>query len=171
MEHKTGKSEDFHKEVTLERLEDLSGYKVADGYDNVTGWKVMANGEAEIGTVKGLIASKELGRVLYLDIAVEKSLCNDGDSKLYILVPIGLAALNHDEELVNVEAIEAEAFVTYPRYEGKDVHLDYERMLFEYYGKHPDIHLDPIEDRTPKHYDHDLLYNQATVYGNRTAGF
>lgn len=162
---------DFHEEITLERLEVLEDYKVAEGYDNVVGWKVRANDELEIGTVRGLIASKELERVLYLDIEIDESMCNSKDTHLYILVPIGLAKLNHDAEIVNVEAVDAEAFVSYPRYDGSDIHMDYEYLLHGYYSKHPDIHLEPYIGRTEKYYDHDLLYNPPTVYGNRTIGF
>ncbi|WP_338792142.1 hypothetical protein V9L05_16400 [Bernardetia sp. Wsw4-3y2] len=162
---------DFHEEITLERLEDLDSYKVADGYDNVQDWKVFADGRLELGKVRGLIASKELERVLYLDIEIEQSMCNEGDTHLYILVPIGLAKLNHDAKTVNVDSIDAEAFVNYPRYDGSDVHMDYEYLLHGYYTQHPDIHLEPYIGRTKKYYDHDLLYNQATMTGgNQTSG-
>jgi len=174
MEHNTNRkidTSDFHEEITLERLEDIDGYKVAEGYDNVMGWKVVANGELELGKVRGLIASKELERVLYLDIEIEKSMRNDKDSHLYILVPIGLAKLNHDAEIVNLDSIDAEAFVSYPRYDGSNIHMDYEYLVHEYYSQHPDMHLEPFIGRTQKYYDHDLLYNQTTVYVNRTAGF
>ncbi len=168
MEHK---SKDFHEEITLHRLEEIGGYKVADGYDNVNDWKVMADGKLEIGKVRGLIASKELERVLYLDIEVIESMCKEGDTHLYILVPIGLAKLDHDAEIVNVDSIDAEAFVNYPRYEGKDVHMDYEHLLHGYYAKHPDIHLEAFEGRTEKYYDHELLYNQPKMTGGtRTSG-
>lgn len=173
MEHNTNKkidTSDFHEEITLERLEDLSSYKVADGYDNVVGWKVVADEELELGKVRGLIASKELERVLYLDIEIKKSMCNDNDSHLYILVPIGLAELDHDAEIVNVDAIDAEAFVSYPRYDGSDIHMDYEYLLHGYYMQHPNIHLEPYIGRTKKYYDHDLLYNQTTVYGSPLMG-
>jgi hypothetical protein len=176
MEHKkktTIDTTNFHEEFSLERLEDLSAYKVADGYDNVMGWKVVANDELELGKVRGLIASKELERVLYLDIEITESIAKDKnmESHLYVLVPIGLARLKHDEKIVGVDAIDAEAFVSYPHYDGKEVHMDYEYLLHEYYAEHPKIHLEPFEGRTAKYYDHDLLYNQTTVYGNQTIGF
>ncbi|WP_375560577.1 hypothetical protein ACE193_23250 [Bernardetia sp. OM2101] len=161
---------DFHEELTLERLENLDNYKVADGYDNVVGWKVMANNELEIGKVRGLIASKELERILYLDIEIQEIHVNDNKSHLYILIPIGLATLDHDAETVNVQSIDAEAFVTYPRYDGSDIKMDYEYLLHGYYSKHPDIHLEPYIGRTKKHYDHDLLYDQTTVYGSPLMG-
>ncbi|AFM05883.1 hypothetical protein Fleli_3564 [Bernardetia litoralis DSM 6794] len=174
MEHKTDKkinSIDFHEEITLERLENLTDYKVADGYDNVMGWRVVANGELELGKVRALIASKELERILYLDIEVEKNMRNDPNSHLYVLIPIGLAKIDHDAEIVNVDSIDAEAFVSYPRYDGQGIHMDYEYLLYQYYAEHPDIHLEPFKGRTAKYYDHDLLYNQTTVYGNETIGF
>lgn len=165
------KNSEFHEEITLQRLEDLDGYKVAEGYDNVTGWKVVANNELPIGRVRGLIASKEVERVLYLDIEVEKSMRNNNDSHLYILIPIGLARINHDAEIINVDAIDAEAFVSYPRYDGSSIHVDYENLVHAYYAKHPNMHLEPFEGRTAKYYDHELLYNPTTVYMNRTIGF
>jgi len=175
MEHKTEKKTDFSEEITFERLEDLTKYKVADGYDNVTRWKVIAGKNLQIGKVRALIASKELERVLYLDIEVAENMMNEdnhhNNSHLYILVPIGLAKLDHDAKTVNVDAIDAEAFVSYPRYDGLDVHIDYEYLIHQYYSAHPEIHLDPFEGRTAKYYDHDLLYDQATVYGNQTIGF
>ncbi len=175
MEHKTDKKTDFSEEITFERLEDLTKYKVADGYDNVVGWKVIAGKNLRIGRVKALIASKELERVLYLDIEIDESISNESDnhnnSHLYILVPIGLAKLDHNAEIVNVDAIDAEAFVSYPRYDGLDVHIDYEYLIHQYYATHPEIHLEPFEGRTAKYYDHDLLYEQTTVYGNQTIGF
>lgn len=170
MEHKRDKTTDFHEEITFERLEDLTKYKVAEGYDNVVGWKVMAGNNFQIGRVRALIASKELERVLYLDIEVSEMISSK-DEHLYILIPIGLAKLDHDAEIVSVDAIDAEAFVSYPRYEGLDVHMDYEHLIHQYYEAHPKIHLEPFEGRTAKYYDHDLLYNQATVYGNQTIGF
>ncbi len=173
MEHNTNKkidNSDFHQEITFERLEDLKGYRVAEGYDNVMGWKVVANGELELGKVRALIASKELERVLYLDIEIEKSIRNDNQSHLYILVPIGLAKIDHNAETLNVDSIDAEAFVTYPRYDGSNVHTDYEYLLHQYYSQHPNIHLEPFEGRTAKYYDHELLYNQATMYGSPLMG-
>ena len=166
MEHKTDSSVDFHEEITLERLDDLSNYKVADGYSNVIDWKVVADKEVQIGKVRGLIASKELERVLYLDISVEKSLCNDNDSNLYILVPIGLARLNEDSKTVHVDSIDAETFVSYPRYKGSDIEVDYEKLLYDYYSKHPDIELDPYIGREKADYSHQTLYDNKTMYGS-----
>ncbi|WP_338763719.1 hypothetical protein WAF17_20290 [Bernardetia sp. ABR2-2B] len=170
MEHKTDKTEDFHEEITLERLENLDDYKVADGYKNVVDWKVVADKELNIGKVRGLVASKELGRVLYLDILVEKSLCSDDESKLYILVPIGLAKFNTDDKTVSINSIDADTFVSYPRYDGSDIRLDYERLLYGYYSKHPNIELKPYIGRQKADYDNEMLYDKKIMHGSPLMG-
>ena len=174
MEHKTNNTvdtTDFHEEITLARLEDLDNYKVDDDYENVKGWKVQANQGFNIGTVRGLIASKELKRVLYLDVSVDRSHCNNDDSKLYILIPIGLTVFDEDSETVKIDSIDAEAFVTYPRYDGSDIKMDYEYLLNGYYAKHPNVELQPYIGRTKKYYDHEMLYDKEMMYGNETIGF
>ena len=167
MADKTDNTVDFYDEITLERLEDLSGYEIADGYDNVVGWKVIADKEFRVGKVRGLIASKELGRILYLDVAVDESLRKAGGVHKHIVVPIGLVRLKEDLEIVQIDSIDADAFIDYPHYDGSDIDVDYERLIHEYYEKHSKVELQPYVGREAADYSEATKYDNKTMYGSR----
>lgn len=64
-------------ERNLYYLDELSDFKVADGYPDVRGWEVKDVNNRTIGKVENLLVSKQAKRVVYLDVEVDESLLKD----------------------------------------------------------------------------------------------
>ena len=121
------------KHKNIFRLEDLSDYKVADGYHDVRNWPVVGQGGFKIGRVEHLIVDKAAQRVRYIEVemddnwfkdepkvGIDKSsgvhftLNRDGDQ--HMLVPIGMVRLDADHDKVLADAIHGDMLKNYPRH-------------------------------------------------------
>lgn len=137
----------------LHYLDELSGYKIDSEYSDVRGWKLIDADNRTIGKIDNLLVNKELMRVVYLDVVVDKELMEDSrqqvhnaavnengaefmykDGDNHIIVPIGSAVINKDTKTVMANTIRYETFKNTSRY-NRQQHFDrdYERRVMNSY--------------------------------------
>lgn len=149
------KTED--KERVLYNLDELSSYKVADSKKDVRGWKVKDADHKVIGKVDNLLVNKNTERVVYLDVKVDDTIIStnykpytakvkDGvhdfineDGENHIIIPVGMATLDLEGEIVFTNEINHETFAQTRRFrKGTPLYRDYEVDVYGSY-KRPGI--------------------------------
>lgn len=162
------------KERNLFYLEELSDYKVADSDKDVRGWKVKDKDGRTVGKVDNLLINKRTERVVYLDIEVDASILDidhepyrkrniDGvheflnkDGENHLILPIGLANLNLDSEIVFTESIDHKTFAETKRIKkGQPFYRDYEETVLDSYDRKKDLEDYPDDD---SFYEGDAFY-------------
>ncbi|HLT32374.1 MAG TPA: hypothetical protein VKZ98_01165 [Aquaticitalea sp.] len=139
----------------LYNLDELSDYKVSDGYPDVRGWAVKDIDNRVIGKVDNLMVNKDIERVVYLDVEVDKTIIDakhdpygrpnndevrefvnkDGDN--HIIIPIGLVDLNTDSNYVYTDILDHRTFAETRRYrKGETIDRAYEVEVLDSYGRH-----------------------------------
>lgn len=113
----------------LIRLKDMKGYKVAKGDSDVRGWNVLGSNNDKIGKVKELIIDPELMKVRYLDIKVIDDLIIDNSDERHLLIPIGVAVLDEDDDNVLLPTLDSNMVAKLPQVTGDSVTRDYEHTL------------------------------------------
>jgi len=140
------------KDKNLYYLHELSGYKVADEYPDVSKWDVIDTNNRNIGKVDGLLVSKEAKRVVYLDVEVDASLIEsghqtyaapankgvheflNGDGENHLIIPIGMATLEEDNRKVHISQIDYKTFAKTKRFrKGVDLERSYELTVLPHY--------------------------------------
>jgi uncharacterized protein (TIGR02271 family) len=107
-------------------LDELKDYKVADHDPDVRGWDVLDRNGVKIGEVDRLLVDTAAMKVRYLDVEVDDDLIEE---ERHVLVPIGYARLDEDEDHVFVDQISAAEVVALPAYTHQPVTRDYENQL------------------------------------------
>lgn len=141
----------------LYNLDELSDYKVSDGYPDVRGWDVKDIDNRVIGKVENLLVNKEATRVVYLDVEVDKSIVdakhdpyersinedvkeflnNDGEN--HIIIPVGLVDVNEHADYVYTDKIDHRTFAETKRYrQGDNINRHYENQVLESYSRNKD---------------------------------
>ena len=135
-------------------LNELSDYKIADGYSDVRGWDVKDFNNRVIGKVDNLLVNQDAERVVYLDVEVDQSIIdekhdpyshssNDNikefvnkDGENHIILPIGLVDLNENSNYVYTEIVDYKTFAETKRIRrGEIIDRDYERYVLSSYGR------------------------------------
>jgi photosynthetic reaction center H subunit len=106
-------------------LSSLKDYKVAKGNPDVLGWRVLGADGESLGIVKDLIVDPQALKARYLSVVAERRFFN-ADRDQYLLIPIGVAALDKSGRKVFVSAIDARSISRYPVYPGGPIPADYE---------------------------------------------
>lgn len=133
-------------------MNELSDYKISDGYPDVTGWDVKDKDNRTIGKVDQLLVSKTAERVVYLDVEVDQSIIDakhdpylsqskDGVSEFlnkegenHIIIPIGLVDLDTDSNFILTNNIDHKTFAETKRYrQGDTVDREYETQVLDSY--------------------------------------
>jgi hypothetical protein len=118
-------------EIGRERLLPLSSmkdYKVAKDNLNVLGWRVVGADGESLGIVKDLIVDPQLMKVRYLSVVADRRFFNT-DTDQYMLLPIGVAALDKSGKKVFVSSIDSKSIASYPIYDGGAISADYEYAI------------------------------------------
>ena len=111
-----------NEERHLYKLDELSDYKVASDDPDVSGWEVRDADNRVIGKVDNLIVNKHAERVVYLDVAVDKTIIDarhdpygrpenvdirefvNKDGENHVIIPIGMVSLDLENKTVRLEA-------------------------------------------------------------------
>ena len=118
--------------TSLARLDELDDYEVADGEPDVRGWEVrLANGD-EIGEVEELVVDPAAMEVRYLEVKVKHELLGTEDDEL-VLIPIGAARLDEDDDDVFVDRLPAGGLRGAPRLGDAPLTLDHARLAMAYF--------------------------------------
>lgn len=137
-------------DARLIRLEELKGFQVAEGDQDIRGWKVKTPDGKTIGKVEELIVDPAERRVRYMEIKVDRKVLGIDDDR-HILVPIGTARIEDDGNDVLLDRLPAQGLAGVPAYSRGPITRDYETSLREYYGA-------TAVDSASEYYRHDL-YN------------
>ncbi|MEZ7506292.1 PRC-barrel domain-containing protein [Flavobacterium sp. Arc2] len=143
----------------LFNLDELSGYKVSENYNDVRGWDVKDANNRIIGKVDHLLVNKTAERVVYLDVEVDTTLIEDGhktyqnrvntgvheflnkEGENHLIIPIGMVIIDEKNKLVNTNQIDSSTFVKAKRFKKGDViDFEYELNLLRHYSGDNTIH-------------------------------
>ena len=135
-------------------INELSDYKIADGYPDIRGWDVKDIDNRVIGKVDNLLVNKAAERVVYLDIEVDQSIIDakydpygrpsntelrefvNKDGENHIIIPIGLVDLNEDSNYVYTDMIDHRTFSETKRYrKGDSISRNYENQVLDSYSR------------------------------------
>jgi sporulation protein YlmC with PRC-barrel domain len=81
----------------LASIDDLEGYKVADGEPDVRGWAVATLNGRELGAVEDLLIDPDRGEVVMLEIALR-------DEGVHAELPLRHVQLDHKRKVVVVDS-------------------------------------------------------------------
>jgi hypothetical protein len=149
----------------LFNLDELSGYKVSENYNDVRDWDVKDANNRIIGKVDHLLVNKTAERVVYLDVEVDETLIEDGhnayqnqvsegaheflnkEGENHLIIPIGMAIIDEKNKLVNTKQIDSSTFAKAKRFKKGDViDFEYELNLLRHYSGDNTIHSSSIVD-------------------------
>jgi hypothetical protein len=135
-------------------IDELSDYKISDGYPDIRGWDVKDIDNRVIGKVDNLLVNKEAERVVYLDVEVDKSIIDakydpygrpsqteirefvNKEGQNHIIIPIGLVDLNQDSNYVYTDTIDHRTFAETKRYrKGDTIDRSYEDQVLGSYER------------------------------------
>ncbi|MBO2011968.1 PRC-barrel domain-containing protein [Hymenobacter negativus] len=122
--------------IVLRRLRDLTDFEVADDNPDVRGWTVRGNDGQALGTVHELIVEPEAMKVRYLDVELDPRF-HINEYENHILLPIGVAAIDTDDDNVFVPALNAESVLNYPPYMEIQITREYEEAMLRALGQEP----------------------------------
>ena len=92
---------------------------------DVRGWEVQAGDGEHVGEVRNLIVDRLAGRVRYLELELA-SVFADRDGGRRVLLPVGLAVLDENEDVVRVLTASATDVLGIEQYGGDGVTREYE---------------------------------------------
>jgi photosynthetic reaction center H subunit len=100
------------------RLGEMSDYEVADEDPDIRGWDVLGENGEKIGTVEELIVDTTSMKVRYLDIDLDDSII-EGNEERHVLIPIGAAKLDDDDDNVFVQGLDRKVVNRFPAYKDR----------------------------------------------------
>lgn len=120
------------REPRLHKLNELEDYEIADHDPDVRGWNVVDGRGREIGEVDELIVDLDAMKVRYIDMKLDGNLAADRETdEPHVIVPIGLARLDEEDDTVRVDTENAELVIVCPVYDGGQVTPEYESQVRE----------------------------------------
>ena len=144
----------------LRRLRDLTDFEVADGNPDVRGWTVRGNDGQALGTVHELIVDPEGLKVRYLDVELDARF-HINEHENHILLPIGAASVDAEDDNVFVPALNAGSVLDYPPYVELQITREYEESMLRALGKES-------APANPRFYEQDS-FDAASFYNRRQA--
>ncbi|MBC3540515.1 PRC-barrel domain-containing protein [Rufibacter sediminis] len=151
----------------LAPLHDLRDFKVANNNLDVRGWEVIGSDGKRIGKVDDLIVDRELMKVRYLDVDVDKDRVLPDTDARHILVPIGAAQLDDDSDQVFV-GMDQMSLSRFPFYRGGAVDADYEYRVMHAITSPNETYSQQTASPSPsaEFYGREQ-FNEDRFYGNR----
>ena len=155
------------EEPRLRKLDELDDYEVADGDPDIRGWEVKCGGK-EIGKVDDLIVDMGAMQVRYMEVELDRDLLSSAgrtdldDDERHVLIPIGSARLDDDNDDVLLDGVEMSRLGEYPRLKDGRLTRDEENRVMGFYGRQT-----PGRDEEFYRGDH---FDQNRFFGNRRRG-
>lgn len=143
-------------------LDELDDFEVADGDPDVRGWEVLAADGRRIGEVDNLLIDTAAMKVRYLDVDLDDELIGDANDDRHILIPIGYAQLDENEDHVTVSALNSTDVGTLPAYTHEPLTREYETSLRQRF----DTGFKATPERNEDFYAHDH-FDEDRFYGSR----
>lgn len=117
--------DDLDRVVPIGNLPD---YEVAEGHPDVRGWEVRSADGRVIGEVDDLLVDRSAMKVRYLDVDLDDDIAPGGGDR-HILLPIGYARLDREEDCVHVDELRSSELADLPRYDHTPLSREYESEL------------------------------------------
>ena len=117
----------YHPE-RLVALSELEAYEVDARDPDVRGWDVIGTDGVKVGEVDELIVDRQIKKVRYLVVVLEPEI-SAGAEERSVLLPVGLAALDEEDESVLMRHIDAGTLGACPIYRGGRITRDFENAL------------------------------------------
>lgn len=164
----TNNKDKDYTERKLYRLGELNDYEVADDDPDIRGWDLRGTDGDVIGSIKDLIVDPNIEKVRYLDVVLDSSLASAEDSERHLLIPIGMARVDEEDDFVTVNGVDRGTLTRMPIFRGGPVTLDYEHSLRESIlsEKSDKDNSGRAEAQEEDFYNHHL-YNDTDFYGSR----
>lgn len=142
------------------KLKELSGsdYKIAEDQPDIDDWKILDTSGRKVGKVKDLLFDEGAMRVRYIVTNLKKGDLLDLDDDRYILIPIGNAQLDRDNERVIIPNVNRDTLTGLPHYKEVDdlTRDDETRFRNSFAGTSGTYKDDDFYDH--EHYDEDRFY-------------
>ena len=116
----------------LARLEDLADYEIADGQPDIRGWEVRTADGKVVGKVDSLIADTGAMEVRFIEVEASRNVLGTAKDE-HILVPIGAAQLNDDDDSVRIDRLPATGLTKAPRFGRTTLTAEHDGQLRDYY--------------------------------------
>lgn len=159
----------------LAPLDDLPDFKVAEGEPDVRGWDVASADDRKIGEVHDLIVDVAAMKVRYLDIDVDNDVLGTEDDR-HILVPVGCATLNADDNEIDLTNVNAADLAHIPGFQHEPITRDFESSLRGCYPPMPATAAGGASatrasaaSGAPDFYGHEH-FDESRFFGNRRQG-
>ena len=157
----------------LVRLQDMHGFKVADGDIDPRGWDVKAADGTRVGEVDSLIVDQSAMLVRYLDVKLDRKALSLSDER-HVLVPIGGARLDDARDDVLLGSMSATDLAALPPYtHGQQLTRDHETSVRRGFDRSftgaGAAGVAAGASASREFYDHDH-YDQNRFFGTRRAG-
>ena len=118
---------------TVAPLSTITDLSVTDGEPDIRGWDVVGQDRRTIGTVHDLVVDCEQMKVRYMDVEIRRAAI-DADQDRHVLIPIGYARLDEEDDRILVNNIATTAASSLPAYEHAPVTREQEAALHETYA-------------------------------------
>jgi sporulation protein YlmC with PRC-barrel domain len=152
--------------ITQTRLQELdrSGFEIVKGEPDIRGWDVRYFTGQKLGSVEELILDAQEKKVRYIVVDLQ-----DNDLKLVrrkLLIPIGLAELDHKEDDVLIPNISLEQLSRLPDYDRDNLSPGFERRISSTLGRENYSTVNEYDDLDSEFYRHEH-YNPDNLYKKR----
>jgi hypothetical protein len=117
----------------LQGLRSLHEHELAEGVPDVRGWKVVDNNGNRIGKVDDLIVDPVAQVVRYIDVDLRDSASPDDDKDYHLLIPVGTARLDDNDDVVVAQNLSMDQLDNYPRASRGGINRDYESSVRTFY--------------------------------------
>ncbi|HET7583558.1 MAG TPA: PRC-barrel domain-containing protein [Gemmatimonadaceae bacterium] len=119
---------DVVPEGALSPLDDLEDFELADGVPDVTGWDVVDANGRRVGDVHTILVDTAAGAPRYLDIEVDHAVMDTDDDR-HLLIPVGCARVDAQDDRIQVTTLEADALAGTPLYDHRPVTREFEQSV------------------------------------------
>lgn len=116
MARNTDQHDEFGDGERVTPLSELPDVEVADGKPDIRGWEVVGHDRRTLGHVHDLIVDMSTVKVRYVDVEMKREAIG-AEHDRHVLIPIGYARLEEDDDRVRVNNIVTLAAGALPAYE------------------------------------------------------
>ena len=148
---------------TLVHTRDLDDFKLPKDEPDPRGWDVRGTDGSKVGKVEDMLFDTGERRIRYVEIALDKDFAKD-TARDYVLVPIGQARLDDDNDRVVVDLSSAD-LPSIPRYDRTGLSRDYETSLRSWYQARKQDVKDAVKPGAPS--DRDAGFYSSPEYDDQ----
>ena len=151
-------------------LSAMTDLRVADGEPDIRGWEVVGQDRRTIGRVHDLVVDSAEMKVRYMDVEIRRAVI-DADQDRHVLIPIGYARLDEEDDRVLVNNIATTAAGSLPQYEHAPITRAEEAALHRTYADASPA-AGAMPERDQDYYGHDR-FDDTRFWGkrDRAAGY